>query len=306
MRGVKSATIISATVLPGSPVVRTLGIAMLLALVVGTAPATLPAGDDRPQPRSATVADGSEAASPAGLLRQLADLDPDRRSAARAGLLSLRRAQLPDLRRAVAEATAAGALTSSQVTVLREVVLHVYLADEPYPADLTWSGFLGITLNRTVPLRQDTPQPADAARGPARDPAVLDDQAAGPIGIVVEDLWPGLASMRYLEIGDVLTGVGDLRELRSREEFSAAVRKFRAGETVVLHLTRRGRTLALPVVLSARPQSAQRNEGGANEIFRAERDARAEEYWDENFAPVVETDPPAPGSAAPAASTRPG
>lgn len=221
------------------------------------------------------------------LLGKLADLDATTRTAARAELLSLHRRDLPVLKEAVREA---GTLTSEQVRVLEDVVKHVFLTEEPYVREAD-AGFLGISIARAVPLVRPEGQAADNTPQ-VIDPASGERVPGGPVGIVVSDLTPGLASFRYLEIGDVITGVDTVRELNSSADFQNIIKARKAGQSVELHILRLGKPVDVRAVLSSRPEALSAP-GMTPEVFRAIRDKPAAEYWEAEFGTLLGLEPAA-------------
>src|ERR1043165_8371337 len=77
---------------------------------------------------------------------QLADADGAVREQARINLMGLPRDALPALH---AIAQKARPLAAAQAAVLRDIVIHVYLAGEAYPGDKA-TGFLGVTFSHDI------------------------------------------------------------------------------------------------------------------------------------------------------------
>jgi hypothetical protein len=232
---------------------------------------------------------------------QLADPDPVVRDSARETLLALRRSELLTLREAVATGPQ---LTPDQVRVLRDCVAHVFLSGEPYEV-LDKSGFVGINLT-TIPLRPNAgrgeganapnlqipggqgPGGNQIGNQPPGDPA---DNDSRTIGILVTDPWPGFASYRYLQEGDVITGIDDQTQFANTDNFSNTINtRHTAGSVVRLHVIRRGKATDISVILSARPPCASGGQIAPAEspnTFRARRDAAARDYWEREFAPAI-------------------
>lgn len=263
--------------------------AVLLALasvsaqqVVVVQPADLPAEPTTryvPNHRAASVT----APDALALLEGLGAKDPAARADARERILSLSRADLPALASAAARLAPLG---PEQTALLRDLVTHVYLSGEPYDAIAT-RGFLGIGLQNLVTLTPPTPDAPPAPEPPA---AAFDDAVPpGAVGIIVTDPAPGLASYRYFQDGDVILTVAPFPALRSPSQFQAVLAARMPGDTVRFRVLRGGRTLDLPVVLSARPLAGVSTN---LDVFRAERRQLADAYWTSTFAPLL--DPPAP------------
>lgn len=186
-------------------------------------------------------------------LKQLADDDPDVRDAAREQLMSLDRTGLRELKRAVERNRP---LAPAQALALRDIVTHVYLASEPYAEDLRGGGFMGVRMGL---------------------------QSAGD-GITVVARIPGFAAYRSLRDGDVIVAVKEWPErLDKPERLGDAVAGYRGGETIHLKVQRGGRLITVPLRLSPRPANATNAD-----TMRTEQMPAADEYWQQNFAPLLE------------------
>ncbi len=227
-------------------------LAILIAIVMsagGAAPATSPSGS-------------SPTTNPSTPLRtwfdQLADADPDVREQARVSLMGMSRAQLAELRAIVRDSRP---LRPSQASELHDIVTQVYLATEPYQA-VAGTPFLGL-------------QWATA------DAAVWTD----PPGLVVDRRFKGFAAYRFLKDGDIIVGIGGLRDVvfDGTATFAAAISEFQPGDTINLKVLRNGQVVRVPVKLSRRPVAP------ATDIspFQNPRETKAEDYWEENFAKLV-------------------
>src|SRR5882724_10749137 len=75
-----------------------------------------------------------------GWLDDLASSDSVKRDDARISLMSLHRDDLPELKKLV---QGIGPLSPAQAGGLHDIVIHVYLSDEPYAGDAQ-AGFLGL------------------------------------------------------------------------------------------------------------------------------------------------------------------
>jgi hypothetical protein len=261
------------------PVLPSVAAAVLVLLVGGTTvpPATSPAVD--PAVRAA--------------FDRLADPDPDVRDAAREELMGLS----PDegLAKLLAVVRAAAPLRPEQACQLREIVCHVYLTGENnYPAIGDGSGAAGFT-------------PRSFVIGIHWLGGATEERR---LGVPVGERWPGFPARRLLRPGDMITGVSSddagqhppppVLPTRSRVELIDQVREA-AGmhDKVVLSVLRDGRSIRIPVTLAPRP--AATGEGQAlieAENFFLDRQQKADNYWRETFAPLVDPDDDAPAAAA--------
>jgi hypothetical protein len=203
-----------------------------------------------------------------------ADLDdPDAsvREQARVALMGMKRRDLPAFQKLVGDSRP---LAPAQAAVLRQLVMHVYLAGEPY--ETTGSqGFLGVRM-------QDTSVRVPAAEGanpatPAGTPAV---------GVVIVERMPGFVGARMLLDGDVILGVHERQDVRMLGvfEFQTVIQGVPPGATVHFQILRQGQVIRVPVTLDPRPVEAE------PEILRALLDKRqnqAQDYWDQAFARLV-------------------
>ena len=185
-------------------------------------------------------------------LGQLADRDPDVRDAARENLMSLPPTRLIDLKRAVA---AIGAIAPAQALALRDIVTHIYLTGAEYPRDPQGGAFMGVRMD-----------------------AQMTD------GIVVAMRIPGFDAYRALRDGDVIVAVLESTDpLRTYQDFSNVIRLRAAGETVHVKVQRGGRSITVPLRLSPRPADATHADQ-----MREEQMSDADEYWEQNFAKLLE------------------
>jgi S1-C subfamily serine protease len=197
------------------------------------------------------------------LVAQLADRDYDRRDAARVALMGFGRADLLTIREAVRLNLP---LAPSQVSVIRDIVTHVYLTGSTYLPDEKASGFLGVTLpNKPEEL------------------ILLEIER----GVAITGALPGFCSYRMLRDGDVLLSLTLGRErieLLNKTQLREAVMAVRAGETVTFEVLRQGRTLTVPVTLDSRPFGI---DSITPEEFAGRRIDEADEYWRAQFAPLL-------------------
>jgi hypothetical protein len=200
------------------------------------------------------------------LVAQLADNDFERREAARVALMGLRRSDLPALREAVRQSLP---LVPSQRTVLRDIVVHVYLTGDLYLPDPSGMGFLGVTL-----------------------PGGFDPEQHGVLGIrrgvAVLARYPGFAAYRLLQNGDVVLTVhadGERTEVNTTRELQEAIQSVKGGETVKLEVLRQGQVVAVAIRLDARPFNL--TNVGFDELSTRRANA-ADDYWDRDFAPLLD------------------
>lgn len=212
-------------------------------------------------------------------LGQLSDRVPSVREAARDHLWSIDRDDLESLREAMVRNFT---VAKAHAELLQEIVEQVYLAGESYDT-VGRQGFLGV-------------------RFEADQLAALDDPTILPyFGVEIHTLLPGLAGSKYLEIGDVIMAVKvgeQTYELANAHDMMTTIGGLPAGEKVTFHLLRRGKMLDVPAVLGARPAGLI-EEPGVIEQFNADRESRAQDYWDEHFAPLFDgrISPPAARAA---------
>lgn len=214
------------------------------------------------EPAPATRPDAIAAA-----FQRLGDRDPDVREQARIELMGLHRSKLDALRAVVEKARF---VSPEQASVLRDIVVHVYMAGEPQPPDESPNGFLGVR------IMLDTVAVADEQ----------EQDASRVVGIGVEGRFPGFCAFRMLRDGDVIVGVEEHPRIvfNSREVLQGTISMMRPGQTIHLRVQRGGQTLSVPVTLDARPREAQ----GSFELLLQERLNRAEEYWQRAFVPLLE------------------
>ncbi len=204
----------------------------------------------------------------------LADGDAVIRERAYSQLLGLTRQDLPGLRQVVEQSRP---VEPAQAGALREAVFHVYLSGETYEAEPR-SGFLGLLMPTldSVEVQRDT----ERAVGVDVDPRVT-------TGVPVDFRIPGFCGFRALREGDVLLAIVSpaQRQLTDWRALSPAVRTFAADDVITFEVLRQGVVMKVPLKLDAFPLVAGENVW-LNEILPA-RDAAAEAYWTENFAPLL-------------------
>lgn len=248
--------------------------------------AILPAGfvaADPPttQPAAAPSADALAADSPIRKwFNQLADPDPKVRDQAKIDLMGIKGDDLPKLRQLVVDSKP---ISPAQSGALHDIVLQAFLASESYKVpgggDSDASGtegpfFLGILW-------------------PTHDG---DDEAR--LGVAVDERLPGFPSYRFLRKGDMILGVyigpdaplleTPYMETHSRSALISAIAGSPGSQNVVLQVLRDGETIKIAVKMAPRPLDADGIAIGAIRAFNATRLDRADAYWQENFAPLLE------------------
>lgn len=182
-------------------------------------------------------------------------------------LMQLRRSDLPLLKAVTVQAKP---LTPGQRVVLRDVVMQVYLAEEPY--ERSKDGFLGMVMTTdNVFFQEEVP--------------------AGVPGIPVIDRMLGFAAYRSLMNGDVILEIKESPGSRFTRynAFSSIVSSFKPDTTLHLVVLRQGREITVPITLSAKPSFVGDAEQRRSvEQFTQERLTAAEKYYDTEFAPALE------------------
>ena len=270
--------------MPCAPARRALALALVTACVLTIASHRLSAASD---PAPAGPPTTRPAAQPAeGIAKWFADLahpDAEVREAARVDLMGLKRKDLATLKRLVADGRP---LAPAQAVVLRDVVSHVYLAGDEYPA--TPEGFLGVSLpiigtvyTNFLNLRPQAPFIPGLA-GQMPDPEVVE-------GVAIVRRMPGFAGARFLEDGDVLLGIEEHPGVRLRDsrDLSSTVQAAGAGQTLHFQILRQGQVVRVPVKLDPRPRAANVPQMDMEDLLR-QRSQAADEHWEQWFAPLLE------------------
>jgi hypothetical protein len=244
---------------------------MALVGLILAAPSLL-AQSTPPQPQRQERAERVERAEPPEMaaiwrwFEELDDADGAVREAARLKLMGMRRQDLPAFQRLVQENLP---LMPSQAAVLRQIVMHVYLAGEKY--DTTGAeGFLGVKMQET------------SVRLPAADGA---EQFAPAVGVVIVERMPGFVGARMLLDGDVILGVVERPDVRTlgMYEFQMVVKSVTPGTTIHFQVMRQGQVIRVPVAPDPRPFDAD----GLMQDLIYRRQRKAEDYWEKSFAPTV-------------------
>jgi hypothetical protein len=208
------------------------------------------------------------------LIAQLASDDPHQRETAVYDLMGLKRKDLPDLR---AAAISQSPLLPGQVTALRQIVMQVFLAGEPYRIDPDeLCGFMGVNFG------------------------TVDIDRRSSDGITVADCIPGLPAYRVLRPGDMIISILNWPKLplRTANDLMRAIMYLDAGQTVRLEIMRSGHPMIVDIQLDFRPdfRPAEYRSLGIEmsdiNNWIENRRQKAQAYWDANFAVI---DPAATG-----------
>ena len=207
----------------------------------------------------------------------LVDGEPDLRADARQSLMGLTPADLPRL---LAAARDARPLAPDAVAAVREVVAHVYLTIDPDGPAGGGRHVIGILW------------------------PTVDPDADDPAGVAVDQRMAGFPARRWLRDGDRITAVnlhpdGPAERwpdvpVRSAFALRDALQADPAARVAILVVRRGGYDVRLPVPLVPQPAEVSRQPVS---LYLADRDRRADDYWQSTFAPVVKGAP---------ATTRPG
>lgn len=202
------------------------------------------------------------------LVERLGDRDPATRAAAREALMQLTREDLPSLAVAARES---GPLSPTQRSLLREVVVQVYLAGRHRFVGIG-PGYLGITISRSVTM----PQPG---------------------GAVVQGRLQGYDGVRALEVGDVITAISlpgqadaSFQPIDRFERLREVLGRRQPGDWVVARVIRDGAEHDVPLRLGPIPLNPVEDPDG----MRAAADyAEGERHWTEEFEPRLRGESPA-------------
>jgi hypothetical protein len=210
-------------------------------------------------------------------LTELADADPAVREQARLRLMDMPPGQLDAFREVV---QVSRPLMPSQATVLRDIVVHVFLRSQQYTSDAT-SGWLGVTLTKTsVP-----------DLFPAGDRA---DPASESLLYSVVETKPGFCAFPRLQSGDVIVGLKlpDGRAMDASAPLDdgmpigliATIQALPGGQVVQLAVLRQGKVIEITLTLDARPIDIRGRP--LLDVLR-DRERESSHYWQETFGPLV-------------------
>jgi len=243
----------------------------------------------RPAPAPATRPSPKELrAQIPKLFSDLANADPAVRENARVSLMGISRVDLDRLEQLVRENLP---LVPAQAAVIREIVTHVYLSGEVYEA-FEDRGFLGV---RMLEVSIVSKQEADAANALVQEENPFDPRrplsGVQTTGVLIMERMPGFAGARAMLDGDVVLGIVERPDapIRSHTDMRDAVVSFKAGDTIRFQLLRQGQVINVPVTLDAMPRDADPTVSDINAMQRLidTRKARALEYWERTFAPML-------------------
>ena len=207
------------------------------------------------------------------------------RERATTAMLELTRAELPALRRVVERSRP---VSPAQAGALRDLVAHVYLSAEIYDCEPR-VGFLGLTWPALDSV--DVPRAADEVQQPPpRIEHGIDGLPRASTGVPVDFRIPGFCAYRALRDGDVVLGIVQPvdRRLHDWTQLTYTIKAFPAGQKLTLEVLRQGTVLKVPVTLDAKPLVA--NDQVWSAVVLPTREAAAEAYWAEHFAPLVGED----------------
>jgi len=247
-------------------------VAIVLAMLCSFAkaqPATAPSTQAviELSPNSPVRAWFAELASPDALVRDKAQTQ----------LMGMSREELWGLRSLIQRTRP---LAPSQVAALHDIVIQVVLANESYDAAVPNKGFIGVRW-------QDNGSTAIGS-APAR-------------GIALDERLPGFPGYRWLRDGDVIraviiapgTQMEQPRQISDADSLKGAVSSESVDKPLVLVVLRQGQEIRVPIRLSLLPKDLDRNamnDPGPVTAFLASRLQRAEQCWQEQFAPLLRPD----------------
>jgi len=252
------------------PRIKTLVAILLLACALALAdapPATAPSTQS-----SAELAADSPIR---GWFADLASPDANVRDRAQTQLMGISRDDLRGLRIVIQHARP---LAPSQVAALHDIVIQAFLAGETYEP-LGEQSFLGVRL-----------QGADAlGLSPAR------------IGVPIEQRFAGFPAFQMLRDGDMVLAVikdpaAPVQQLPNLQTLTSqllheAVATAPTNRPIELLVLRQGQQVHVSVRLAPLPRelSLARDDAGMN-TFLTPRLQRAEQYWQEQFLPLLRPD----------------
>jgi hypothetical protein len=209
-----------------------------------------------------------------GWFADLASPDAAVRDRAQTQLMGISRDDLRGLRTVIQQARP---LAPSQVAALHDIVIQVFLAGETYEP-LGEQSFLGVRL---------------------QDP--MFEPAPGRIGVPIEQRFPGFPAFQMLRDGDMILAVikdpnAPIQQLPNLQTLTTtvlheAVSSAPSNRPVELLVLRQGQQIHVNVRLAPLPRelSLARDVAGMN-TFLSPRLQRAEQYWQEQFLPLLRPD----------------
>ncbi len=211
---------------------------------------------------------------------RLADPDPRVREQAREDLMGISGDDLPKLRQLVIENLP---ISPNQASALRDVVLQAYLASEKY----------------SIPSGGETD--STGTEGPFFLGMLWGPDTATDLrlGVTVDERLPGFPSYRYLRKGDMILGIfmdptAPLLQLPNMEthdvaSLKGAISAAPRNQNIQLQVLRNGELILVSLKMAPRPSDADQNAVGALKAFTSSRAERADMYWHENFAPLLDS-----------------
>jgi hypothetical protein len=202
----------------------------------------------------------------------LASPDAAVRDKAQTQLMGISRRDLDALRTLI---QASRPLASSQEAALHDIVVHVFLATETYEAANDQS-FLGV-------------------RWAAQDEMIGGTEPLAT-GVSVEERIPGFPGFQMLRQADLILGIivnADtpmemLRPTPLKRALQDAVKSAPTDHPIVMLVLRQGQRMRIPVRLAPKPRELAREQADpAVEAFLAARLQRAEQFWQDEFAPLL-------------------
>lgn len=241
-------------------------IAVAAALMGGTRAALADPVATQP---AATTQPVAAADPPAGLMRQwfteLASDDSNQRDHAQLQLLGLPRSSLDRLRSLVQENRP---LPPAQVAALHEIVMHVFLSGEDYPAN-----------------------PEMGSLGVYPDESPFDVNNTERIGVRIDHRIPGFPAYQFLKDGDLVLGIraGPDAPVQLTPTFSIlaqVVGTVGVRQEISLDVLRQGQRMRIDVPL--RPRLVILDPAGGGLLrFVADWRQKGEDYWQREFVPLV-------------------
>jgi hypothetical protein len=231
------------------------------------------------QPVATEPAAADDARSIAARYRDLAATDPVVRNNARVALMGLSEDRLPMLRDAVRDNLP---MTPAQGIVLRDIVIHAFMASKAVDTPDGTEGFLGL-------MSPSFGEGMLAGQVIMPDP---DRPGTTIAGAAFRERTPGFCAYRWLQDGDVIVacGANDLQPVTGFGELRGVIQTIRPGTTIRMRVLRAGRFIDLRFVLSAKPAAANSNNTAQFKYAIDELMEKAQDYWKAEFAPYVDPD----------------
>ena len=225
--------------------------------------------------------DSTEISAMRSMLARLVNDDPAVRDEAQQRLMGMDPSELPLLRQAIQSGVP---LRPGEGVVLQEIVDHVFLSADSDIGDPK-TGFMGIEMLLHEAIYSE-----------------LDDDAELPAGVFVDQRLPGFPSYRMLRNGDLIVALsspdlpydppepGDKQiehRVRSASDIMELVQRLSPGSQVNLTVLRSGHRLEISFKLGSKP--AELSETGIGyQKYRELQQKKADEYWQDNFAGMVD------------------